>query len=182
MSMDVDVFWALVGEANKLAGNPDHSITAPELIARHALRLLATRPPEDIVTAQGVLDELMARAAQPGLHAAAYLMNGDDSDGAFTGFCGWLILQGRRTFENALSNPDSLAYRADVRENAVFGGGLRSDRALAIPFEAYRMATGTELPGGPRRHPVPVPSWDYDDHDTTWQRFPALAEAHLGES
>ncbi|MFI6099489.1 DUF4240 domain-containing protein [Lentzea sp. NPDC051213] len=181
MSVDVDEFWQLVNEAIKLAGNPDHSITAPDLIARRAIELLATRQPEDIAAAQGVLDELMARAAQPGLHAAACLMNGDGSDEAFTGFRGWLILQGHRTFENALSDPDSLAYRADVRENAVFGGGLRSDRALTIPFEAYRKATGTELPGGPRRHPAPVPGRDYDD-DAMWERFPALAEVNLGES
>lgn len=178
---DVDGFWELIGEANKLADNPNYSITSPELIALHARELLAARRPQDIVAAQEVLDELMARSSTPVVHAAAYLINYDDSDKAFTEFQGWLILQGRRTFENVLTDPDSLAYRADVSESAGFGTGLMCDRTLTIPLEAYRQATGEELPRTPQRHPVPERAWDYDDRAAMWREFPALAEMYLGE-
>ncbi|HEX8866154.1 MAG TPA: DUF4240 domain-containing protein [Lentzea sp.] len=146
--MNTGEFWELIGEANELADNPNYSITSPELIAWHTIQLLATRPPADIVAAQGVLDELVARCSVPDLRAAAHEMNGDDV--AFTDFCGWLVLQGRRTFENAIADPDSLSYRADVRENAVYGTGLACDRTLTIPLEAYRKATGE------RRFPAPA--------------------------
>jgi hypothetical protein len=42
------------------------------------------------------------------LWGAAYIMNGGYSDDAFDYFRGWLISQGKKVFDEALDNPDSL--------------------------------------------------------------------------
>ena len=62
-------------------------------------------------------------------------------------FRGWLILQGRSVFGEALADPDGLAGLPAVR-TAVEAGGvdLRSEYTLYIASDAYRNATGQELP------------------------------------
>ena len=52
---------------------------------------------------------LGAEAHDWNLWGAAYLMKGGCSDDAFDYFRGWLVAQGRRTWERALRDPDTLA-------------------------------------------------------------------------
>lgn len=49
---------------------------------------------------------------------AAYLINGGRSDDGFDHFRGWLLTQGRATWQAALAEPDSLASHPQVQARA----------------------------------------------------------------
>ncbi|MEV0092477.1 DUF4240 domain-containing protein [Streptomyces sp. NPDC050738] len=103
--MEKKQFWALVDEARTQVADTEDG----EAVASHITSLLALRPPLEIVAAQRIIWDLMAESYQAPLWAAAYVMNGGCSDDGFDYFRGWLISQGRMTFELAVTAPDTLA-------------------------------------------------------------------------
>jgi len=54
----------------------------------------------------------MADSYRVDLWGAAYLINGGCSDDAFEYFRGWLIVQGRGTYERIVADPPILSRRA----------------------------------------------------------------------
>jgi hypothetical protein len=106
------------------------------------------------------------------LWGAAYLINGGCSDDGFDYFRGWLIGQGRTTFEAALRDPDSLADHALP--------DLACEDILYVASAAYKAVAGQEMPADVRPFPDLGPGWDFDDDKEMGRRYPRLHAAFAG--
>lgn len=178
--MDTPRLWTLVKDAR------GGQVPEPgaEAVATRASVLLASWPREDIVAVQQVLWDLMAFAYRSPLWAAAYVINGGCSDDGFAYFRGWLIAQGRDTFERVVADPDVLADLPAVRTAAADGAVLECEEMLHIAFTAYLAATGGQFPVETFTvwHPVLDPDWnfDFDDGAEMARRLPRLAVLYPG--
>lgn len=172
--MTKEQFWTVIEKARERV--PDTRDGSG--IAGCASELLARRPAEEITAAQQTLWELMADSYRSPLWAAAYVVNGGCSDDGFDYFRGWLIAQGRTTFERVLAAPDALAELPHVRAAAAEGIDLDCEDMLGIAWNAHRKATGRELPAGAFtiRYPDLDPAWnfDFEDREEMARRLPAL--------
>jgi hypothetical protein len=130
--VDLDGFWTIVESTN---GDIDAIVEELERL-----------PLADIADFAQIQDRLEWDAYRNDLWLACVLINGGyGSDDGFLYFRDWLILQGRRAFETALSDPDSLgtlpaaiAIAADADEVA--------DREdfLYVANHAWENLTGDE--------------------------------------
>lgn len=177
--MDIDQFWNLIEEARRAADSPADA----EDIASRATALLAAREPKEILAAQQILWDLMAASYQAPLWAAAYLINGGCSDDGFEYFRGWLILQGRTAYEQAVADADQLAGLRAVQEAAADGMELDCEDTLNIVWDAYRKATGEDLPADSFsiNYPRLDPDWNFDFEDSgrIAPRLPRMAALYL---
>jgi Protein of unknown function (DUF4240) len=98
--VDTRRFWHLIDDARGQVAD----LAAAEAVAAQAAILLAVLPHEEIVSAERVLSGLMAESYRTSLWAAAYVINGGCSDDGFDYFRGWLIVQGREVFDQAVAN------------------------------------------------------------------------------
>ena len=168
--MRTDDFWQLIDSARSGGGEPD-------AIAARAVALLAARDPEEIVGYARHQRRVLTASYRVDLWGAAYLINGGASDDGFEYFRGWLMTQGREVFARAVADPDSLADLSRVRSASLSGEEFECADMLAVPWDAYRKATATDLPAD--REPPPAPDlndfWDFDDPDEARRRLPKLA-------
>lgn len=169
--MRTDDFWQLIDQARAGGGGEAHAVAA------RAVALLAERDPAEIVGYARHQARVLAASYTADLWGAAYLVNGGASDDGFAHFRGWLMTQGRGVFARAVADPDSLAELPRIRSAALTGEEFGSEEMLAVPGEAYRKATATDLPAQP--DPVVAPDlddfWDFDDEDEARRRLPRLA-------
>ncbi|MFF5228038.1 DUF4240 domain-containing protein [Dactylosporangium sp. NPDC000521] len=167
--------WRLISAAwADLGGSP-----SPDDVAAAVVRLLRHRPAAEIAAFAQPLWDLLAVSYRVDLWAAAYLINGGASDDGFEYFRGWLIAQGRETFERALADPDSLAVHPAVVAAAAEGEDLECEDMLGVVWDAHRAATGgADLPADSFviRYPDLGPDWefDFDDEDEMRRRLPRL--------
>src|SRR5690349_15646124 len=132
--MDRPTFWAYAGRVRSRAGA---DIDAYEGILRDELRSLT---PEELISFDQHLHQVVADAYNWKLWAAAYVINGGCSDDGFYYFRGWLVVQGQAIYLAALADPDSLADVCTVpNEDAECEGVLYVARGL------YLEKTGREL-------------------------------------
>jgi predicted DNA-binding WGR domain protein len=129
-------FWRLIELSRKGSGG---DVYAQLDNLRERLRKL---PEAELRSFDQVLWGLMDDSYRADLWGAAYIINGGCSDDGFDYFRGWLILQGEKTFTEALKDPDSLAARA--RRALDEGGEFECEDALGIAAESYQMKTGRE--------------------------------------
>jgi hypothetical protein len=107
--MPADRFWELIGRTVKYEADQDAQINA----LRQELGGLSAA---EIETFERAFQEQQRRAYSWDLWGAAYVMNGGASDDGFEYFQRWLISKGRKIFEAALADPDSLATMITTRE------------------------------------------------------------------
>jgi len=142
--MDESEFWSIV-ESSKAESDGGFEHRAETLVAR-----LSALPPEKIIEFQRVFGSLQDRAYSWDLWGAAYVINGGCSDDGFSDFRSWLISMGRKTYESALSDPESLA-------EITLGDGGEEDASFEVfayaAAEAYEASTGDELPHPERNFP-----------------------------
>lgn len=173
--MDTQQFWQLIDEARTRVPAPDNGAE----VAEQATALLALRPAQEIIVAEQILWGLMADSYRAPLWGAAYMINGGCSDDGFDYFRGWLITQGRATFERVIADPDALAELPAVRAFAADGIDIECEEALVIAWDAHQAATGEELPnnGFTINYPALDPGWNFDfaDGDELSRRLPRLA-------
>ncbi|MEU1886915.1 DUF4240 domain-containing protein [Micromonospora rifamycinica] len=169
--MRTDDFWQLIDQARSGAGGE------ADAVAARAVALLAERAPEDIVGYAHHQQRVLAASYRVDLWGAAYLINGGASDDGFEYFRGWLMTQGRAVFAAVVAAPDSLGELPRIRSAALSGEEFECADMLAVPWDAYRKATATDLPA--ERDRVPVPDlndfWDFDDEEEARRRLPKLA-------
>lgn len=181
--MDRDRFWAFVEEAR---GGVEDSVADPDGVAEQLTEAVAGLPPEEIVGFGVELERLQVEAYRQDLWGAAYLINGGASDDGFDYFRGWLVAQGRETWEAALADPDSLADVVDEEPDEGFEG-FDGEAMLSVGVDAYESAAGDEkefwvaveaaitevrdVPAGE--------NFDFDDKDEMKSRFPRLATLYL---
>ncbi|MFI6860777.1 DUF4240 domain-containing protein [Streptomyces sp. NPDC050421] len=172
--MDTKDFWKLIDDARALVVDPADA----EAVAGRVAALLAERPADDILAAQQLVWDLMAASYRAPLWAAAYTINGGCSDDGFDYFRGWLIAQGREVFERVVADPDALAGLPAVRAAATEGVDLECEDVLGVAWDAYREATGEELPQESFTidYPALDPEWDFDfdDAERVALRLPEL--------
>jgi hypothetical protein len=101
--MDEEQFWRTVEQVHVAAqGNMARKC---ELLAAQMAQLSRA----EAIEFRDIFDAMMVRAYHWPLWAAAYLIHGGCGDDTFSDFRSALISRGRRAFETALSDPDSLA-------------------------------------------------------------------------
>ncbi|MDG4796132.1 DUF4240 domain-containing protein [Micromonospora sp. WMMD1082] len=168
--MRTDDFWQLIDRARSGGG-------APDAVAARAVVLLAAHDTEEIVGYAHHQQRVLAASYRVDLWGAAYLINGGASDDGFEYFRGWLMTQGRAVFARAVADPDSLAELPQVRAASLSGEEFECESMLAVPWDAYRRATATDLPADREAAPAPDLNefWDFDDPDEARRRLPRLA-------
>ncbi|WP_167979811.1 DUF4240 domain-containing protein [Lentzea indica] len=113
---------------------------------------------------------------------AAHLIRCGCSDDSFDYFRAYLLTQGRRVFESAVVNPDSLAGMALLPDE--YGSVGSCEDMLSIAWDAHLAVTGEDLPDDAweRRERLPLdPDWDFDfdDEAEMRRRLPRLSAVYL---
>lgn len=158
--MNLSEFWKII---KKVEG-----VDNPEELIEQELKQLT---PEEISSYQEHFDTLHAKAYTNKLWGAAYIIGGGCSDDGFIDFRYGLISQGKKIYEKALLDPDSLAdLGADLDiSNESFG---------YTAMEAYEAVSKNEIPRIEFSQPVdPVgKEWDFDDADENKKHLPKLTK------
>lgn len=165
--MDQQQFWTIVAAAKDAAG---HDVDArPDALKRELSSLDASA----IQAFQRRYDSLIGRANRWDLWGAAYLMNGGCSDDGFLYFRAWLISEGRAIFEEALSDPDSLAkvQRREYFDLESFG---------YVALEVFAAKGGGELDRD-FSHELTMPSGKEWSEQELPALFPQLAAKYLSK-
>jgi hypothetical protein len=140
-NMDTTEFWELVAQTRELSGSDAFKQ------ANFLIEALAQLPEESIVGYDSILHDLIEQAYIVDLWEAAVIVGCGCSDDGFEYFRAWLVSQGKNVFENALSDPQSLADVIEV------GQETQIDTFLYVAPYAYEKATGKgELPPTIRDH------------------------------
>ncbi|WP_034276485.1 DUF4240 domain-containing protein [Actinospica robiniae] len=165
-------FWALIDDARREVGEP----RGTEAVASQAAAILAGCPEQEIVAAQQSLWDLMTESYTTRLWGAAYEINGGRSDDLFDYFRGWLIVQGRATYERVVSDPDSLADVPEIQRIIADEEDVECETALSIAWTAYITATGVQMPDDAYtiRYRDLEPGWDFDDEEAMQLQLPRL--------
>ena len=159
--MDDERFWSLI--------EPGSRDVDPKNQLRSALQKLTA---EELVEFQERFDAAFDKAHRWPLWAAASVICGSRTDDGFTHFRYGLILRGRKIYEAALRDPDSLAYSSVVPDP---DGGY-------LALDAYEAKTGGDMPRrtpGAMREPEGS-RWDLEDPTQTKRRLPKLVAKHRG--
>ena len=169
--MDRDGFWALI-DASLAASGGDQD--GQRIFLRDAL---AARSTEEIFAYDRECNARMAECYRADLWGAAYLIKGGCSDDDFEYFRRWLISRGRRAFEAALADPDSLADEVSDEGNEENEGSASS---LAWPTRRGPAGTTSTI-WSDRRATSPASDligdlgdWSDDDGDGDPERLKAL--------
>ncbi|MEN3585570.1 MULTISPECIES: DUF4240 domain-containing protein [unclassified Streptomyces] len=172
--MDETEFWELVDATREAAdGDPEEQA---DLLVDRLLRL----DPDLVLDFARHFEARYNRARTWDLWAAARVLLGASEDDAFDSFRCWLIGQGRRVYEGAVHEPDSLGDLLDDFDDELDGDG--EDLGYAAD-EAYEQLTGVvaadlgiaPAPAGPLGAPI-----DLDDPGALAARLPRLWERFGG--
>jgi hypothetical protein len=150
--LDKGRFWKLIAKAKK-----------GEEGLRRLLRGLS---PQDLIAFQKQFTEVYFASYHWDLWGAAYVINGGCSNDGFDYFRGGLILQGRKTFENAVKNTESLERLRNV-------GSISSEAMTYMARQIYEEKTGSPMPRTGTLRPDPVPGRPWKETDLK-DRFPKL--------
>lgn len=133
--MNTDQFWEIIESARHKS--PKNSERQVKLIRQ----TLESLPAKEIFAFDRINERLRFRAYSWDLWEAAKLLKGGCSDDGFEDFRAWLLSRGRKVYEAAMRNPDSLVKQADdSRDNYELGS------MLYVASNAYEAATGESIP------------------------------------
>ena len=121
-----------------------------------------------LVRAVSEFDDAMRRAYDYNLWGAAYLIHGGCGDDAFWDFRAGLIALGKRVYEAALRDPDSLAAVDEVEERTLFEGFQYIPSKLIEERGLSRPDRGGHMPGTPTGQ-------NWTDEAELETRYPRLA-------
>lgn len=168
--MNIDRFWKIV-DSSRRGFDPGKAEGNMERQLGELRRLLLDLPPEEIVEFRDHVFEQMNVAFRWELWGAVYLIAGGCSDDGFADFRSWLISMGRRVFEGAVSNEESLLDVADAPgiEDVFF------EEFPGVPAQVYAERTGHEIPAYEGRSPLTPAGepWSEGGGDLK-RRFPRL--------
>jgi len=114
--MSINEFWSVVERVHAAA--PQDMLVKCKLLAEELHRM----PADELLSFVRHFTEFYFRAYKWDIWAAAYIIHGGCSDDSFMDFRWTLISLGRRPFEAALADADSLADFDIKREWACFEG------------------------------------------------------------
>lgn len=157
-------FWEIIEEAKAKSGDDWES--RPESLKT----ILKTKNPEFIHKFCIEYHNKLIEGYRWDLWGAAYLINGGCSDDGFDYFRDFLISEGKRVFEAAISEPDSLAELSDLEE-------VELELYRYAIDQAYEELTGNEMP--PIDGDCPdMPTGEEWEEDELPSMFPKLAELY----
>ncbi len=168
-TLDETACWKLIEDAKAEAGG------AIERQARLLVNALARSSIADIVAFGEWFDQFLSNAYRRELWAAAYVICDGCSDDGFMDFRMWLIGQGKKVYDDALRDPETLLDRIEVRNDnyGTYGdfslGGIDS-----VVSDAYERKTGEPMPlfAGPYSPPK-LTGEQWDEH-TVYKKYPRL--------
>jgi len=132
--MTLDEFWGHIEAVKQTSAK---LADLPGLLAQR----LGQLPEGEIVDFSRHFHDCVERADNGCLWAAAIVIRDECSDDSFDYFIGWLIGQGRKVFEAALADPDSLANLERFDGDS---GEVQLENILAVDVDAYMARTGSE--------------------------------------
>jgi hypothetical protein len=163
--MDLASFWKIIEEARSGENND-------RVFRRRINSRLQKLKPDELLEFESHRSKLDAESYSWALWGAAYLMTGGCGDDCFDYFRGWLISQGRKSFENALKDPDTVAdlgrrtMRIRIREFEEFVNAAQ---------EIYETKTDQEMPDSIfQARPALGERWDFNDNSEMKKRYPRL--------
>jgi hypothetical protein len=128
-------FWTLIERAKNMSeGDPDEQV---DLVRASLVRLA----PKEIVEFDEVYEHYRNLSYRRELWGAAFLINGGCSDDGFEYFRAWLISRGKKVFERAMENPDSLASEIDPESD-----GHELEEFIGVAKGAYEEKLEREMP------------------------------------
>lgn len=159
--MNRDQFWKIIEQARK-------SVEDPEEIAEAVVQELLELTPTEVISFEQHRCDLFDEAYRYDLWGVAYVINGGCSDDGFMDFRAWLMANGRKRWEAALKEPESVGRYAEPEE------AFDQDMNF-VANDAYERLTGKELPeGSVRESEVRVPVGQKFEEDELRTRYPAL--------
>jgi len=133
-TMTLEAFWDHIEEARRSStGIAD----MPTVLARR----LSELPEDEIIDFSSHFHACIDRANDGCLWVAACMIMRGCSDDAFDYFMGWLIAQGRKVFEAALAEPDSLAELENIEGT---GEVPQLEAILSVDVDAFQQRTGLD--------------------------------------
>jgi hypothetical protein len=158
-------FWRLMSETRSAAGND--SGTQSELLKERLTQL----SPGAILEFARIRHRLDERTYTWDLWGAAYVIEDGCSDDCFRDFRSYLVSLGQGPYEDALSNPDSLA---SVAQDAETGNWKNADNVAA---DAYSSVTGSDFPLSESDLSGPPRGTPFNENDIAGlaRRYPRLA-------
>jgi hypothetical protein len=134
--MTANEFWNIIETAHQQAdGDQDTQMETLETT-------LEELEPAELLEFHNFFQEAHTVSYRANLWGAGFLMNGGCSDDGFDYFRGWLIAQGRKVFEAALENPDSLADAIPQDAEADFE--FENEDILNLAGRVWEAKTGLE--------------------------------------
>ena len=165
--MEATEFWAIIEKVHQRA---DGVMDAKCTLLKQALAALSD---DELKSFAAHFDRFDANAYAWSLWGAAYVLNGGCSDDAFTDFRATLISMGRRVYEAALEDPNSLGSVQFDQNDPCYEG---FQYAVIDALEAR----GDERPA--REAPFPdEPSGEEWDEDTVESLYPGLKYLEGGD-
>jgi hypothetical protein len=140
--VDLDTFWQIVEDAR---GSAD-PVSGSDAVADGVVGRLVTLPPDEIVEFDVVFQQVRSHAFRWDVWAAASVVNAGCTDDRFLDFLGWLAAQGRKVWDSALADPDSLADILD-RPDRPGAGSLTFTFCEPMAFaasQAHAQVTGDD--------------------------------------
>ena len=110
-------FWKIIDSVRSKTGSGMADLANFSRVLRETLGTLGVG---ELVAFDLMMSDLEARAYRYDLWGAAFVINGGCSDDGFLYFRRWLIAQGRKVWDAALSDPESLATTTPPGEDAEF--------------------------------------------------------------
>lgn len=160
--MTTDDFWKLIETSRRDVEDVDEQMGKLQ-------ELLVKLPVDDILGFDTCFQECIRDAYTWELWGAAYIVNGGCSDDGFDYFIGWLIAQGRKSFDAVLTDPEMLGAIAEPDDH------VECERMWSAAAIAYEAKTGKDdfykISKGVTRQ-LRGEAWD---EETVDQLYPKLA-------
>ncbi len=164
--MDDAGFWELI-DTSRASSKPTSGDLGDQQDAILE-ELLTNLPAAEIAAFDRIFRRLHAAANTWDLWGAAYLIEGGCSDDGFTDFRSGLIGLGRRTYEDAVRDPATLASQPTR------GVDFTNELMMYAAPQAYERVAGSEIPEDDEWEPSP-PRGEPWDPERVHEKYPVLA-------
>lgn len=164
-TLTAELFWKIIETSRRLA--PDDLEEQQQALQR----LLQVCTPNEIVQFDWHFCQYLAQACTWDLWGAAYIIGNGCSDDGFMDFRAWLIAKGKRVYENALRDPETL-----LRVMKESDGNGQFEGFQYVAMDVWEGKTGKsqdDFPGHEQQVAIAGEPWQ-ESGDDLRRRFPKL--------
>ncbi|AZB42719.1 DUF4240 domain-containing protein [Bacillus sp. FJAT-42376] len=180
--MTEEAFWSIFEQAKRYSSEQEEQL---EWMVEH----LAGQTIQDIVKFDELFSLYFIRSYTSNLWAAAYVIMGGCSDDCFDYFRAWLLFQGKKTYEAAIQNPETMipplmeleAKNAIPQfEDLTYIGALAYEEKTGLNDSSYYEFYDQMVIESYVEADIEL-DWDEEDEEGFKNRFPKLWE-RFGEN